>query len=311
MRKPKLVVIGSLNMDVVVEAERYPIRGETIMGNKASFIPGGKGANQAVAGCRLGADTTMIGAVGDDAFGEQLLLNLKNNGVNTSGVKKVAGEATGIASIHLAEGDNSIIVVPGANYSLEPVDIDSHEALLEQSDLVLLQLEIPIETVIYAAKKAKSLGKKVILNPAPAMKVQDELFQFVDYVTPNRSELAKYAGIDVRENSLAIAMEHMLALGADHVITTLGAEGCTYVSRGVSEQVYVKGYTVPVVDTTGAGDCFNAGLAKAIAGGASLDDAVKYATLVSALAVTKFGAQAGMPTEEEADNFLAGYVIEQ
>ncbi|WP_129726079.1 ribokinase [Ectobacillus funiculus] len=302
MSKPKLVVVGSLNMDIVVETERYPLVGETLMGDKVSFIPGGKGANQATAGARLGAETAIIGAVGDDLFGGQLLNSLQENGVDVSGVKQVAGMSTGIASIYVSEGDNSIVVVPGANYRVEPADIDRHEDKLRQADVVLLQLEIPVETVLYVARKAKSLGKTVVLNPAPAQPLPRELFEYIDYLTPNRTELSRYTRMDTDDQSLEKAMQCMRETGAAHVITTLGAEGSAYLTEEGTMQLK-RGYKVPTVDTTGAGDCYNAGLACAIADGRSLDEAIEFASLASALAVTKFGAQAGMPTEAEVIRF--------
>ena len=303
MNKPKLVVIGSLNMDIVVETASYPQVGETLLGQRVQFIPGGKGGNQAVAAARLGADTAMIGALGDDAFGEELLRSLQEDGIDVSGVKHVNSVATGIASIYVAEGDNSIVVVPGANYLVEPADIDRNEDKLQQADIVLLQLEIPVETVVYAARKAKALGKTVVLNPAPAQQLPEELFAFIDYLTPNRTELARYTGMDTVGEGLEPAMRRMKEMGAAHVITTLGADGSAYLDdEGGMHKL--TGYKVPVVDTTGAGDCYNAGLALSLAAGRSLEEAVDYASLVSALAVTKFGAQAGMPTEAEAALFM-------
>ncbi|WP_199624614.1 ribokinase [Paenibacillus alkalitolerans] len=304
MNKAKLVVIGSLNMDIVVETDRFPQLGETLLGERVRFIPGGKGANQAVAGARLGAETAMIGAVGDDAFGEELLLSLSGNGVDVSGVKRVAGTATGIASIYVAEGDNSIVVVPGANYRMTPDDIDRNEDKLGEADIVLLQLEIPVDTVVYAARKAKSLGKTVVLNPAPAQPLPKEIFGYVDYMTPNRTELARYSGMDAEGDALEAAMRRMKEMSAAHIITTLGADGSAYLTdEGVMR--HIPGYKVQVVDTTGAGDCYNAGLALSVGSGRNLEEAIRFASLVSALAVTKFGAQAGMPTREEALEFAA------
>lgn len=302
MNKPRVVVIGSLNMDIVVETERYPQVGETLLGERIRFIPGGKGANQAVAASRLGADTALIGAVGDDAFGQELLNALRNDGVDVTGVNCIPNMTTGVASIYVAEGDNSIIVVPGANYEVTSDDIDKHEDKLKHADIVLLQLEIPVDTVLYAARKAKSLGKIVVLNPAPAQPLPDEIFSYVDYITPNRSELSRYTGMDADGESLQTAMQRMKELGAAHVVTTLGASGSAYLDEEGKVRT-ISGYNVPTVDTTGAGDCYNAGLALAITQDKILDKAVDYAGLVSALAVTKFGAQAGMPTEEEVQHF--------
>ncbi|GLX67289.1 ribokinase [Paenibacillus glycanilyticus] len=301
-KRPKLVVIGSLNMDIVVETNAYPQVGETITGERVRFIPGGKGANQAVAGARLGADTTMIGAVGDDAFGDELLSALRKDGVDIAGVKRVAGTASGIASIYVAEGDNSIVVVPGANGLVEPADIDRCEDKLKEADIVLLQLEIPAQTVLYAARKAKSLGKLVVLNPAPAQQLPEELFGLVDYLTPNRTELSEYTGVDADGDALEPAIRRMMELGASHVVTTLGASGSAYLNEA-GELERIAGYRMPVIDTTGAGDCYNAALSVALASGRALGEAVDYASMASALSVTKFGAQTGMPTDEEVARF--------
>ncbi|MFR9711115.1 ribokinase [Paenibacillus sp. MB22_1] len=304
MNKPKVAVIGSLNMDIVVETRRHPQVGETLLGEQIRFIPGGKGANQAVAAARLGAETAMIGAVGEDAFGRELLEALRQDGVDISGVKRLPGCTTGVASIYVAEGDNSIVVVPGANYRVSPEDIDENEDKLRRADIVLLQLEIPVDTVFYAAQKAKSLGKTVVLNPAPAQPLPPELFGYVDYVTPNRTELSRYTGMDADGTKLAAAMRRMKEMEAKHIITTLGADGSAYLTED-GEVRTVPGHQVKVVDTTGAGDCYNAGLAVSLAKRRSLREAVEYAALVSALSVTKFGAQAGMPSEAEAERFAA------
>lgn len=304
MDTTRVVVIGSLNMDIVVETEQYPQVGETLMGQRVAFTPGGKGANQAVAAARLGAETTMIGAVGSDAFGEELLRSLQDSGVNVDGVKRLDGVATGTAVISVVSGDNSIIVIPGANYKVKPSDIDIHEDKLRQADIVLLQLEIPVETVSYAAKKAKSLGKTVVLNPAPAQPLPDELIACVDYITPNRTELGRYTEMGTDGEELERAMQAMKAKGAAHVVTTLGDAGSAYLDDDGNLRT-IPGYSVEVIDTTGAGDCYNAGLAVSLARGLSLPESIRYATLVSALAVTKFGAQKGMPTKEEASRFAA------
>ncbi|MFM1654665.1 ribokinase [Brevibacillus sp. B_LB10_24] len=300
---PQVVVIGSLNMDIVVEADRPPAMGETVSGNQVHFIPGGKGANQAVAAARLGAKTRMIGAVGDDAFGAQLLASLEQDGIGTQTVKTVAEVATGIASILLSQGDNSIIVVPGANYRCLPEDVDRHMEALEQADVILLQLEIPLETVVHAAKRAKALGKKVVLNPAPARELPDELYQHVDVIIPNETELALLSGISGEgDEQLTGAMKRLLAKGVQTVITTLGAQGAAYLVRG-GQLGKAAGHKVEVVDTTGAGDSFNAGFAVALASGKSLAEAVSYAGRVAALAVTRLGAQRGMPTSDEVAHF--------
>ncbi|MBU9720077.1 MULTISPECIES: ribokinase [Bacillaceae] len=302
MPKPRLVVIGSMNMDIVVETKQVPEKGETVLGQKVSFVPGGKGANQAVACARLGAETSIIGAVGDDAFGSQLLNSLEENDVDISGVKKVGGTSSGAASIYLSEGDNRIVVIPGANERLTPDDIDENEDKLVCCDVVLLQLEIPIETVVYAAKKAKSYGKTVLLNPAPAQPLPDEIFSNIDIFTPNETELISYTGLDKGKDSLEVGMKELRMKGVNHIVTTLGEKGSAYLNE--SDQVeYESGYQVTVVDTTGAGDAFNGALGFAIGEGKKIREALEYASLVSAIAVTKFGAQGGMPTEAEIQAF--------
>ncbi len=302
MIKPNLLVIGSLNMDIVVELDRSPEVGETIQGKKVSFLSGGKGANQAVAGARLGANVAMIGAVGGDSFGDTLLKGLAADQVNIAGVKTIPELTTGIASIQVANQDNSIVVVAGANDAVQPTFIDEYKELLLQADIVLLQLEIPVETVLYAARKAKELGKKVVLNPAPACEIPDELFRLADYVTPNRTELAWYTSMDTEGEALGAAMKRLKEMGAAHVITTLGADGSAYLDHEGNVQI-IPAHKLPVVDTTGAGDCYNAAFAYSIAAGQSLEEAIQYASLASALSVTKFGAAAGMPTAEEVRAF--------
>jgi ribokinase len=298
-RNPNVVVIGSLNMDIVVEADRPPQMGETIIGNHVYFIPGGKGANQAVASARLGAQTTLIGAVGNDAFGKELLASLAKEGISTDSVKTVAELPTGVASILLAQGDNNIIVVPGANSVCLPEDIARNEDTIARADVVLLQLEIPLATVVYAAETAKRLGKTVILNPAPARQLPDELFRNVDVIIPNQTELALLAGIAIEDDrDLQTAMQRLLEKGVQTVITTLGSDGSALLQRG-KELAKVPARKVKVVDTTGAGDAFNAGFAYSLAIGRQADEAVSFASKVAALAVTKLGAQKGMPTLAE------------
>lgn len=302
-KPPQVVVIGSLNMDIVVEADRSPQMGETVHGNRVHFIPGGKGANQAVASARLGAKTTMIGAVGSDAFGGELLQALGQEGIDVEAVKTVADSHTGVASIVLSHGDNQIIVVAGANGQVTADDIDQHQEKIAQADVVLLQLEIPLETVVYAASKAKELGKTVVLNPAPARELPDELLQKVDVLIPNESELylLAQAGAQVE---LGAAMEAMLQKGVATVVTTLGSKGAAYLAA-TGESGLVASHRVQVVDTTGAGDSFNAGFSYALASGAAVGEAIAFATKVAALAVTKLGAQAGMPTLAQVEEFIA------
>lgn len=301
MSAPNIVVIGSLNMDIVVESDRFPVQGETLLGKAIRFLPGGKGANQAVASARLGASTRMIGAVGGDSFGRELLQALTNEGIECEGVRAIPDATTGIANIFVSQGDNSIIVLSGANHLLSPEDIDRSKQAIEQADIVLLQLEIPLETVSHAAKLAKSFGKTVVLNPAPAQPLPESLLRDVDYITPNRTELSLLTGSSENDD-LEASMRKLIGMGARHVITTLGSEGSAFIEAG-GPLVQVPGHKVPVVDTTGAGDSFNAALAYSLALRKSLEESVSFAAKVSALAVTKFGAQPGMPTLEEVEQF--------
>ncbi|MFF2480211.1 ribokinase [Paenibacillus sp. NPDC058071] len=317
MNRPKIAVVGSLNMDIVVKVPRFPQEGETITGAEARFVPGGKGANQAVASARLGAHTAMAGAVGGDAFGSELLASLERNGVDAKHVRTVSGTATGIASITLAPEDNTIVVVPGANGAVSPADVEALEETLGAADAVLLQLEIPLGTVMAAAQLAKRFGKTVILNPAPARELPDELLSLVDVITPNRSELLLLTGTAVgnkgesvaaagephgsgQDSALEAAIDKLLARGPGAVVTTLGGDGSVFKRQGGSLSVQ-SAYRVPVVDTVGAGDAYNAALAYSLALGADLLEAVRFASRASALAVTRFGAQDGMPTLAEVE----------
>lgn len=301
-KRASVAVVGSLNMDVVVKTKRAPNMGETVMGEAVHFIPGGKGANQAVAAAKLGARTVMIGAVGDDPFGQSLLQSLQKNRVDLRGVKTVSGVATGIASILLTEEDNSIVVVAGANGRCLPEDVETGRELISKADILLLQLEIPLETVLTAARTAKELGKKVVLNPAPARELPDELYRLTDVITPNRSELEFLTGRPVEEGQLEASMRELLDRGVGCVVTTLGAQGAACLSPDEGF-LRVEGYTVKVVDTTGAGDAFNAALACGLSEGMDLPAAVDFASCTAALAVTRLGAQDGMPERKEVEEF--------
>lgn len=291
MRKPKITVIGSINMDLVTITKRMPLQGETVVGETFCLIPGGKGANQAVAAARLGADVQMIGAVGTDAFGAELLQHLAKEGIIVDGVKPVTDTETGIATIIISEGDNRIIVVPGANHALRPDDLERWEEKIATSDVCLLQLEIPLSVVERAVSIAKRNGVRVILNPAPAQPLPDTLLDQVDFLTPNEHE---------RDIVLA---GRPLKQWAHKLIVTEGKRGVSFQRN--DEQVLIPGFRVPVVDTTGAGDTFNGALAVALSKGMALEEACRYANAAAALSVTKLGAQTGMPTDRELESFLA------
>ncbi|MCK6584559.1 MAG: ribokinase [Anaerolineales bacterium] len=297
-----VVVVGSLNADLVVKSPRFPQPGETISGEDLQIIPGGKGANQAVAAARQGIGVSMIGRVGSDSFGPFLVENLKSNRVDTSHVLPDES-ATGTAIIVVdANGQNSIVLSPGANGKVTPVDVDSASFL--NSKLLLLQLEIPTPTVLHAAQKAREYGMSVILNPAPAKPLPGELLANVDILIPNESELSLLTGKPVNDASTAeTAAKEILKQGVKTVIVTLGDKGALLVTG--KQVTRVGAYQVNVVDTTAAGDAFIGGFASAVLGGKSLEESVRYGCACGALATTKFGAQPSLPTKEEVERFIS------
>ncbi|MDE1180464.1 ribokinase [Paraburkholderia sp.] len=290
----RVVVVGSINMDMVVETDVFPRLGETLFGNGFSTHPGGKGANQAVAAARLGADVTMIGCVGDDAFGAQLKATLAREGVDTQFVSTGRGP-TGIASITLSGGDNAIVIVPGANHELSADDVDRARDAIRDADIVLAQLEVPLATVLHAARVAKSLGKPFFLNPAPAVALSDELIALTTLLTPNEHELATALQTGHAD------WQATLATMPGRIAMTHGKEGAYY-TDAAGELTHQPGFAVNAVDTTGAGDTFNGALAAFWHLGAA--EAMRRANAAGALSVTRAGAQGGMPTLAELERFL-------
>lgn len=301
MTTPKIAVVGSINMDLVTAAPRFPKAGETLLGSGFARFMGGKGANQAVAAARLGARVDMIGAVGDDDFGRAMLANLQSQGVCTDAVSIIGDEPSGMANITVAEGDNHIIVVSGANFALRPEHIEREANRIASADIVMAQLETPVDTVIAAARLAKKHGKPFILNPAPAQKLPQELSASVDLLTPNAYELAVSLGLP--EDS---APEAMIAQAPCTTVMTVGAEGALFGSRHDAVQKQ-PGFRVSPVDTTGAGDTFNGALAVFLHKG--LSEAVRLACAAAAVSVTRRGAQGGMPVLAELEDFLAAYRV--
>jgi len=297
----EIIVIGSLNADLVVRAPRFPAPGETISGEDLSIIPGGKGANQAVAAARQGASVAMVGRVGDDSFGPTLIQNLKDNNVNTNNVRKT-GSATGTATIIVdSSGQNSIVLSPGANGRMTSADVET--VSFQDAELLLLQLEIPLETVVQAASIAHQNGLRVILNPAPARPLPDSLLANIDILVPNESELQLLSGKPVTDLDSAESAANVLQeKGVNTIIVTLGGSGALLVSG--EKSVHVPTFKVDVVDTTAAGDAFIGGLAAALLKGKSLEEAVRYGNASGALAATKFGAQPSLPTAEDVENLL-------
>jgi len=297
---PDILVVGSLNADLVVRTPRFPQPGETISGDDLQVIPGGKGANQAVAAARLGASVSMLGRVGKDNFGDFLLNNLKANHVDSQLVQRDEA-STGTATIIVdSNGQNSIVLSAGANGKVSPADVESASFLHHK--LLLLQLEIPLPTVLSAAKRAKENNLRVILNPAPAKAIPDELIALADFIIPNETELSLPTSMDVNDiSSTEKAARVLLQRGAKNVIVTLGSRGALIVNKDTS--THVDTYKVNVVDTTAAGDAFIGGFASVL-DSSSLLDAVRYGCACGALATTKFGAQPSLPTKEDVEKFI-------
>lgn len=294
MKPPKIAVIGSSSMDLVVTADRRPGAGETILGEAFSTVPGGKGANQAVAAARLGADVHIIGRVGDDAYGQEIVANLKANGVMTDYVEPVTDVSSGTAHIVLAEGDNSIIVVKGANDHVTPSYVKKALPLLKECDLVMIQQEVPEETVIETAGLCREIGVPLLLNPAPAREIPATVIEQVAYLTPNEHEAGLlFPGANLSE---------VLRKYPNKLFITEGSAGVRY-SDGAEEKL-VPSFKVEAVDTTGAGDTFNAALGVAVAEGKPLEESLRFANRAASISVTGFGAQGGMPTREEVERGL-------
>lgn len=292
----KIAVVGSINMDLVTRVSRFPKTGETVMGIDFQRYMGGKGANQAVAAARLGADVRMIGAVGDDEFGYQLLANLSREGIFTESVKILPDSASGMANITVSEGENMVVVLAGANYGLTAADIEAAETQIADADVVLCQLEIPLECVMCAARLAKKHGKPFVLNPAPAQRLPQELLGLVSLLTPNSHELAVNLGLPADT-----AAEELLARSPCPVLMTLGSDGAVYRDENGALR-HVAGFQVDAVDSTGAGDTFNG--AFAVFRHEGMATAVRKACAAAALSVTKHGAQMGMPFADELAQFL-------
>lgn len=282
----KIAIVGSINMDLTCKTERFPKAGETIFGGDLQYVPGGKGNNQAVAAARLGGDVTVFACVGNDAFGDRLIENLKNNGVKTQYMKKVPDTASGIAIITVAQKDNTIVVVSGANLCVTPQYIEEVKEAILEADIILLQNEIPAGTLRYVAKMATGAGKTVIFNPAPYSDAALDVVQYAAYVTPNEHETALMFP--------RMELEDLLAQQQGKLIVTLGAQGAAAWSEG--KVMRIPSRKANVVDTTGAGDTFNGAFAYALANDHPLEEALRFANVAASLSTEGFGAQGGMPT---------------
>jgi ribokinase len=291
----RVVVVGSINMDLVTLAPRFAEPGETILGERFLTVHGGKGANQAVAAARLGADVALIGALGDDAFGNELHDGLGREGISLEHVARIADCGSGTASITVAQGENHIVVVPAANARVTPAQIEGAQSTLTSADAILVQMEIPLESVEATLRLGHKLGKPVILNPAPAQKLPMDWLKLARYLTPNQHELAILLGASGDED-----FRTLMQRAPAPVVLTRGSDGAWY--RDGGEPKHQAGFKVEAVDTTGAGDTFNAALAVFLHEG--LPSAVRKACAAAALSVTRLGAQGGMPTRAELDAFL-------
>lgn len=301
----RIAVVGSLNMDLIVRSPRLPQAGETIIGSEFQTLPGGKGSNQAVAAARLGGQVAMVGRVGNDGFGATLLETLREAGVNHDYVLMDERHPSGVALITVDdEGGNTIVVASGANMALTPEDVEQAEDIISAARVLLLQLEIPLPAVQRAAEIASANGVTVILNPAPARPIPDEIMQPVDILAPNESETMLLTGAPVTDDAEIISAAAALReVGPETVILTLGARGALLSTAEYSSRL--PSFSVNVVDTTAAGDAFLGGLAVALAEGCPLPDAVRWGNAAGALATTRPGAQPSLPHRHEVEALLA------
>ncbi|MBI5564672.1 MAG: ribokinase [Chloroflexi bacterium] len=294
-----IVVVGSVNMDLVVRAPHLPQPGETIIGSDFKTFPGGKGANQAVAAARLGGHVKMIGRVGNDAFGEELLRTLANDHVDTTFVQRDADTPSGVALITVEEaGQNTIVVASGANAKVTPDDVDRAEAAFDGASVLLLQLESPLPTVLHAIEVAKKHQVRVILNPAPSQPLNAQLLSLVDYLVPNQIELA----LLTQTQTIETGVHQLQSLGVKHVVVTLGGDGVAVFEDKQTDRL--AAHPVKVVDTTAAGDAFVGGFAVALVEGKSTREAAEWGNAAGALAVTRAGAQPSLPTRAELERFI-------
>lgn len=298
-----IIVVGSINMDLVVKTDEIPKIGETLLGKELLQIPGGKGANQAAAMGKLGKNIIMLGKVGRDNFGEDLLESLKESGVDIAYIEK-EDSSTGIAVINVdKEGNNNIVVIPGANGLVDETYLMKNEKVFQEAEAVVFQLEIPLETVKEGLSLAKKFGKTTILNPAPAMDLDDETIKNIDILAPNEHELGRLAKMKVTDDeSIIKASEILLKKGVQQIIVTLGSRGVFYINK--ERQEFFDAYKVKVVDTTGAGDSFIGGFVASYIENKDIDKAIDFGQRTAALAIQKLGAQSSLPTREEVENFL-------
>jgi ribokinase len=305
MKTPRIVVVGSVNVDLIVRGARFPARGETVSGGTFLMAGGGKGANQAVAAARLGAHVALVARVGRDMFGDGAVAQLGREGIDCAAVVRDETRATGVAAILVdGAGDNMISVAPGANRALEPDDVERAAAVLTAADVVLVQLEVPPAVVALTCRLAARAGVRVILDPAPAPAgpLDSALYADIALVKPNETEAERLTGIAVHDEASAhAAAARLISAGARHAIVTLGAKGAVWNDGARSGAVAAP--AGDAIDTTAAGDAFAGGLASALARGAPLEKAVRYGCMVGALSTTRAGAQPSLPTGQELETF--------
>lgn len=295
-----ILVIGSLNMDLVINTDRMPQAGETIHGKGFAHFPGGKGANQASACARAGGNVKMLGKVGDDAYGDILLKNLSQDGVNINGIEREK-ISTGVAVITVFNGENSIILDKGANGLVDRDYIDRHIDAIDWADYIIMQYEIPMETVVYVAQIVKSKGKTLIIDPAPMMDAPSELYRMADIILPNETETAQLVG---EGNDDEASVKKMYELGCKNVIMTLGKKGSIYYNG--ENMINQPAYKVKAIDTTGAGDCFTGSMVAALASDKTMEEALEFASKASAIAVGRRGAQPSFPWKSEVEKWKKG-----
>ena len=302
----KILVVGSSNTDLIIKVPEIPRPGETLLGGQFQTFPGGKGANQAVAASRAGGDVVFIASVGDDAYGSESVKGYKLDNINTENIKVCKGVPSGIAMITIADsGENAITVASGANAALLPDDLDEAEEAFDEADYMLVQLETPMETVKKAVEMCTEFDTRVILNPAPAAELEDEILSQLDVITPNETEAERLTGIKVLDEKDALKAANLLhGRGVSTVVITLGSKGAFFSDTGSGLSMLVPGFTVSAVDTTAAGDVFNGHFAVALAEGKTLENAIRAAHAAAALSVQKLGAQSSIPRREETDYFL-------
>lgn len=298
----KICVIGSLNMDLVVNVDEMPKKGQTLIGGNFKEVPGGKGANQAVAIAKLGGDVSMIGKVGNDGFGQTLINALKANNVKTDYIQ-IENCSSGVAMITVDKNaENSIVVAPGANFRVLREDIDKCIDSIKQSDIVVVQLETPLDTIKYALQESKQLDKYTILNPAPAVKLDEDIIKNVDLLTPNETELEILSGVKIEnEEDIIKAGQVMIQKGVKQLIVTLGSKGSLYIDK--DNVKFKESYKVDAIDTTAAGDSYTGALSVALSQDKDIEEAMDFASKVGALCVMKEGAQTSLPTIQDVLNF--------